>query len=187
MGRLYIQCVALLGFDGRLYLCNLLAAVRTTDASVPPLKVFGKMKRVLFLCSGNYYRSRFAEIYFNYHAQLRGIGWRAESRGLNPDSRNAGPLSRHSASALAAHGISWAEYLRAPLRATEADFAASDRIIAVKEAEHRPMMDAYFPSWANRIEYWHVHDIDCATPATALPHLERELLGLLATLQAKAA
>ena len=111
-------------------------------ASVPPLKVLGKMKRVLFLCSGNYYRSRFAEIYFNWHAQLRGIGWRAESRGLRPDARNAGPLSRHTAAALAEQGISWAEYLRAPLRATDADFAAADRVIAVKEAEHRPMMEA---------------------------------------------
>jgi protein-tyrosine phosphatase len=151
------------------------------------LKVFGKMKQVLFLCSGNYYRSRFAEIYFNYHAQLRGIGWRAESRGLKPDSRNAGPLSRHTATALAAHGISWAEYLRAPMRVTEADFDAADRVIAVKEAEHRAMMESFFPNWTDRVEFWHVHDIDCATPAMALPHLEREVLGLLATMQAKAA
>jgi low molecular weight protein-tyrosine phosphatase len=158
-----------------------------TDASVPPLKVFGKMKRVLFLCSGNYYRSRFAEIYFNYHAQLRGIGWRAESRGLRPDSRNPGPLSRHTAAALAAQGISWAEYLRAPVRVTDTDFAAADRVIAVKEAEHRAMMEADFPRWTDRVDYWHIHDVDCATPAAALPQLEREVLGLLATLQAKAA
>ena len=26
------------------------------------------MKTVLFLCTGNYYRSRFAEIFFNWHA-----------------------------------------------------------------------------------------------------------------------
>ena len=145
------------------------------------------MKQVLFLCSGNYYRSRFAEIYFNWHAEQRGIGWRAESRGLKPDSRNAGPMSRYTAASLAGHGISWADYLRAPLRVTEADFAAADRVIAVKEAEHRAMVDAYFPAWTSRVEYWHVHDIDCATPAQALPHLEREVLGLLATLQAKAA
>jgi protein-tyrosine phosphatase len=145
------------------------------------------MKRVLFLCSGNYYRSRFAEIYFNWHAQQRGIGWRAESRGLRPDSRNAGPLSRHTAAYLATHGISWAEYLRAPIRVTDDDFAAADRVIAVKEAEHRAMMEVDFPSWASKVEYWHVHDMDCALPSVALSQLEREVLGLLATLQAKAA
>jgi protein-tyrosine phosphatase len=151
------------------------------------LKVIGKMKQVLFLCSGNYYRSRFAEIYFNWQSQLRGIGWRAESRGLAIDSRNPGPLSRYTAACLASNGISWAEYLRAPMSVTEADFAAADRIIAVKEAEHRSIVSAKFPEWSHKVEYWHVHDLDCATPDQALAHLEREVLGLLATLQAKAA
>jgi low molecular weight protein-tyrosine phosphatase len=145
------------------------------------------MKRVLFLCSGNYYRSRFAEIYFNWQAQQRGIGWWAESRGLALDARNSGPLSRYTAAALAAHGISWAEYLRAPLPVTDADFASADRVIAVKEAEHRKMVEANFPAVTDRVEYWHVHDLDCATPADALTHLEREVLALLVSLQAKAA
>ena len=39
-------------------------------------------KRVLFLCTGNYYRSRFAEILFNQLAPTRGLNWRADSRGL---------------------------------------------------------------------------------------------------------
>ena len=145
------------------------------------------MKRVLFLCSGNYYRSRFAEIFFNWHAEQLGVPWHAESRGLALDGRNAGPLSRYTASSLAAHGISWAEYLRSPLSVTEADFTAADRIIAVKEAEHRPIVEARFPAWRDLVEYWQVHDLDCATPNETLTHLEREVLGLLATLSAKAA
>jgi hypothetical protein len=35
------------------------------------------MKRVLFLCSGDYYRSRFAEIYFNWRANQRRLLWLA--------------------------------------------------------------------------------------------------------------
>lgn len=31
------------------------------------------MKRVLFLCTGNCYRSRFAEICFNWHAEQRNL------------------------------------------------------------------------------------------------------------------
>jgi protein-tyrosine phosphatase len=41
-----------------------------------------KVKTVLFLCTGNYYRSRFAEELFNHHAERCGIGWVAHSRGL---------------------------------------------------------------------------------------------------------
>ena len=39
-------------------------------------------KTVLFLCTGNYYRSRFAEILFNSVAEKMGLPWKASSRGL---------------------------------------------------------------------------------------------------------
>ena len=36
-------------------------------------------KTVLFLCTGNYYRSRFAEILFNSVASKLGLPWQASS------------------------------------------------------------------------------------------------------------
>ena len=42
----------------------------------------GTMNLLLFICTGNYYRSRFAEAVFNHHAKQRGLPWRAFSRGL---------------------------------------------------------------------------------------------------------
>jgi len=145
------------------------------------------MKRILFLCSGNYYRSRFAEIYFNWHTELRGLPWRAESRGLALDHRNSGPMSRHTSARLAAQGISWAEYLRSPLPVTDADFAAADRVVAVKAAEHRSIIEREFSTWRDRVEYWHVHDLDCAAPPETLAQLEQEIAHLLAGLSAVAA
>ena len=35
-------------------------------------------------------------------------------------------------------------------------------MIAIKEAEHRPLIGKRFPHWVNRVEYWHIHDIDQA-------------------------
>jgi protein-tyrosine phosphatase len=54
------------------------------------------MPTVLFLCSGNYYRSRFAEVYFNRLAEQQPSAWRADSRGLALDPANPGPISRHA-------------------------------------------------------------------------------------------
>jgi len=54
------------------------------------------MKRVLFLCTGNYYRSRLAEILFNHLAKERTLDWHADSSGLNGQADgivNSGPLS----------------------------------------------------------------------------------------------
>jgi len=144
------------------------------------------MKTVLFLCTGNYYRSRYAEILFNWHAQERGLSWRADSRGLDPDPRNAGPMSRDTMAALRKLGIPFDKHLRLPLLATENDFESAHHIVAVKEAEHRPLIERSFFRWLDRVEFWRVHDLDCCGPEEAIPHLDREVAGLLERLQERA-
>lgn len=140
------------------------------------------MKRVLFLCTGNYYRSRFAEIFFNCHAERRGVLWRAESRGLSLEISKVGPLSGHVVAHLTAHGISVDGYQRLPLAVADEDFQTAHHVVAVKEAEHRPLIAATFPSWLNRVEFWGVHDVDCAHPNEAIPVLVTAVLALLARL-----
>jgi protein-tyrosine phosphatase len=137
------------------------------------------MPHLLFLCTGNYYRSRFAEILFNHHAQARGLDWQALSRGLALDLNNLGPMSIHTLARLEAMGLPHAEYLRLPADAARNDFDAADHIVAVKEAEHRPLMQRRFPDLVDRVEYWGVHDLDCSGPAEALDHLEQEVLALV--------
>ena len=142
------------------------------------------MRTVLFLCTGNYYRSRFAEVLFDWHAGRRGLAWRAASRGLALTPANVGPLSPHTAARLTALGVPYEAYLRPPFDLTAADLAAADHVVAVKAAEHRPLLGSRFPAWLDRVEFWDVHDVDCAGPEAALPHLEREVLGLLERLAA---
>lgn len=143
-----------------------------------------KPKRILFLCTGNYYRSRFAEIFFNWQAKQRGLAWTAESRGLALDGSTYGPISRYTVARLKEQGIVPEADQRFPVQVSEADLATADHIVAVKEAEHRPLVAARFPAWSDRIEYWHVHDLDCAMPDDAIPHLENELIRLLDRLAA---
>jgi len=142
-------------------------------------------KTVLFLCTGNYYRSRFAEVLFNHHAERLNLDWRADSRGLALEFGiwNIGPMSEYVVARLAEQGIGCHGYLRMPLRVSEADLSRADLIVAVKEAEHRPLLRQRFPDWADRVEYWHVHDLDGATPQEALAGLEREVLALAGRLQ----
>jgi protein-tyrosine phosphatase len=54
------------------------------------------MKALLFICTGNYYRSRFAELYFRHLATKHELNWHVYSRGLEPDQANEGMLSRHT-------------------------------------------------------------------------------------------
>ena len=132
------------------------------------------MPSVLFLCTGNYYRSRFSEGLFNHLAEQRGLDWRADSRGLALDQANVGNIYRVTVAELAARGIATMRYeSRPPIPVERADFEAAERVVAVKQAEHRPLMEANFPDLADRITYWHVHDLDCATSDEAIPQLEQ--------------
>ena len=137
------------------------------------------MKTILFLCTGNYYRSRYAEILFNWKAKESGLDWHADSRGLDPDPLNPGPMSRDTMAALKRLGIRFDDHLRLPLLATDADFDEAQHVVAVKEAEHRPMIQRTFAKWLERVEFWHVHDLDCCGPEVAIPHLDREVAALI--------
>lgn len=131
------------------------------------------MPLILFLCTGNYYRSRHAEIYFNAIHSRQGGSWRAISRGLAlmPEN-NPGPIAQVTIERLQHLGIPLPDPLPFPQDLCEADLASANRVVAVKEAEHRPLMMQRFPDWTHQVEYWHVHDIDCALPEQSLPQLE---------------
>jgi protein-tyrosine phosphatase len=70
------------------------------------------------------------------------------------------------------------------VQVTEQDLGRANLIIALKEAEHRWMLAEQFPAWVDRVEYWHVHDLDCAKPKDALAQLEREVVALASRLVA---
>jgi protein-tyrosine phosphatase len=119
-------------------------------------------KTILFLCTGNYYRSRFAEILFNSMAAKKGLAWQASSRGLLALERgiNVGPISAAAIRGLAARGIRDDEACkRYPALVTAAELQAATAIVALKQAEHLPLLQEGYPGFAERVEFWHVDDV----------------------------
>ena len=143
------------------------------------------MRTLLFLCTGNYYRSRYAEELFNHRAARGGLGWTAQSRGLAIERgvHNVGPLSPFVLEALQQRGLSAQGAQRLPLACAAADFAAAGHIVALDETEHRPLLRERFPAWEIRTEYWQVADVEVVAPEIALRAIDREIDVLLARLQ----
>jgi len=132
------------------------------------------MRRILFLCSGNYYRSRYAELVFN--RGRRNLDWWADSAGLAETFHpgNLGPISPYVLARLGP----LPEPIRFPRHAQPADFTA-ERIIALKASEHQPMLAARYPAFLPQVEFWNIHDTDVARPQITLDALDRAIEALL--------
>jgi protein-tyrosine phosphatase len=140
---------------------------------------------VLFLCTGNYFRSRFAAALFDHLAAQAGLEQRARSAGLEDRcwTRNEGPISPFTLAALRRRGVALPDPLPIPRDATTEDLASARLIIALKDAEHRPMVAARFPGWVDRIRYWDVDDVPIARPEEALARIETLVRALILELQ----
>ncbi len=128
------------------------------------------MNRLLFLCSGNYYRSRFAEEVFNFKA--RSGNWRADSRGLRLNPNNVGPIAEVVLKRLARLEVKPINAGRAPEAVKEADLEDAALVIAMSEQEHYPLMRRMFPTYADQITYWDVEDTGRMPPDLAFRKIE---------------
>lgn len=118
---------------------------------------------VLFVCTGNYYRSRFAEHLFARLVSERGLSWRADSAGLGVEwacKINVGPISKVTVASLSQRGVTVVRP-RMPRSMTLEDLQQAERVILLDEDEHRPMMRDQFPDWVDhdRVTYWKVLDV----------------------------
>lgn len=139
------------------------------------------LKRVLFLCTGNYYRSRLAEELFNHRSQQTSLRWQAFSRGLALERgiANVGPISQFTLQALVDRKLVPLNGDAYPATCALADLETSDLVVALKEAEHREILASKFPGWEDRVTYWHVHDVEDEEPAQAIKELEQNVLRLI--------
>jgi protein-tyrosine phosphatase len=48
-------------------------------------------------------------------------------------------------------------------------------VVALKQAEHLPLLQERFPAWAEKVEFWHVDDAP-----EVLGLIEQEVMGLVA-------
>jgi protein-tyrosine phosphatase len=133
---------------------------------------------VLFVCTGNYYRSRYAEELFNAW-KPSALDWRADSRGFALWPGNIGPISPETKRRLNAAGIALPEPIRAPATLLEADLHAAARVIALDRTEHAPYVDDLFPAWRARFEYWDVADLHLSSVDDALGAIEMQVRALL--------
>jgi protein-tyrosine phosphatase len=142
------------------------------------------MPKILFICTGNYFRSRFAEAWFNHRAGEAGLDWRAFSRGFYPHMAPPG-ISPHTARAVEELGIATEHVAPDKVKLSETDLLEAALVIAMKESEHRPYFERHYPEWTDEIQYWEAHDIDVQPPVQGLVAIRLQVDRLIAAIQSK--
>jgi protein-tyrosine phosphatase len=141
-------------------------------------------RKVLFICTGNYYRSRFAEALFNFLAQKHKLNWIATSRGLATYLvGDDGFLSSVVVKALHERDIPASFTAPSCRQVTETDFREADLLIAIDKFEHRPLLDRYYHDWVDKVAYWDVSDVEELAAMDAIPRIERNILTLIGDLE----
>jgi protein-tyrosine phosphatase len=140
-------------------------------------------EKVLFLCTGNYYRSRFAEMLFNALASQKHLDWIADSRGLATSSSNVGPVYPGVLERMKTLGFPAQTEPRFPVRLEVADLETAGLVIAINKSEHRPLISQQFDGWADRIQYWDVPDLNLMTTEGAFSRIEQHVTALIQQIQ----
>jgi len=148
------------------------------------------MYNVLFLRIGNYFRSRFAEYWFNRCIELRSLHGQciSASAGLNvsADNGNVGPMAAEAIVALRDRGLEL-EFAALPLprQVTEDLLRSANLIVAVDAHVHRPMIREKCPEWESKIQFWEVKDLgECGLAYDPIAQLENAVEDLVEQLVA---
>lgn len=126
--------------------------------------------KVCFVCTGNYYRSRFAEAVFNFMVKECGKEYVAESRGLNISAADEVAKDYGELSPYTKHKM---EDLDIPINFTsekrqsisKQDLEDFDIIVIMDRAEHFKMVkefvgeDEDMIASAKNFKYWAIKDV----------------------------
>lgn len=137
-------------------------------------------KRVLFVCTGNFYRSRFAEALFNASAPP---GWTAFSRGLDTSTPRLTPVSPLVVAELARRHVD-AKLEASPQPLTRRDLDAADLVVLLDDGEHRPMLASQFPGYPQaNVRGWSVADVPKVAPPLAFAAIAAQTEALVRSLR----
>ena len=141
------------------------------------------MHTLLFLCTGNYYRSRLAEEIFNFYITRDNIAARAVSRGLGnqwPNPNNPGPISENAKQFLLALGIKTSSPDRMPLPCLAEDLSQAAQIICLSKCEHKAMFEAKFPHFPiENVVFWEIGDVGVQDVQEAMTQIYEQTLGIV--------
>ena len=141
------------------------------------------MYNILFVCTGNIFRSRFAEEVFNHLCKINGVDAIAFSAGLQ--------VGRYKQRKIYWPAMNELERLKIePLRSNEdsvhindIDVSIYDQIICMDEEEHKPMVRSNELLSGFTFQYWNIVDMPKVPSDISLPRCYKKVETLIGQLK----
>ena len=137
------------------------------------------MNNILFVCTGNIFRSRFAEEVFNHLCEINGVDATAFSAGLQVGGYKQRKIYRPAMNELERLKIE-------PLRSNEdsvhiddIDVSIYDQIICMDEEEHKPMVRSNELLSGFTFQYWNIVDMPKVPSDKSLPKCYKKVESLI--------
>ncbi len=118
------------------------------------------MKKLYFVCMGNYYRSRLAEELAIHYANKYGVEISADSGGLSDveHSSNPGPIAKATLRYLEDKQIQPVGAKRYPKRVCREDVFVADLVILTDQDEQHQLFIQEFPDFTGALLGWRARD-----------------------------
>ena len=127
------------------------------------------MIRILFVCTGNIFRSRFAEEVFNHLCKTKNVNATAFSAGLKVGKYRQRKMYKPALIELKRLEIIPSRSDEDSIHINDIDISIYDQIICMDRQEHKPMVDSnqFLSSYA--IKYWDIVDMPKVSSQISLP------------------
>ena len=134
------------------------------------------MRKILFICTGNYYRSKFAEIYFNHlQSQKESQSYKSFSRGIRIDLKNnLGNISKYASDYLKKLSVNTVSCLPSK-QICKRDLESATIIIGIDKEEHENYLITKYPQYEAKYTFWDISDLYLKTSCVELPRLKQKI------------
>ena len=137
------------------------------------------MQKVLFVCTANIHRSRFAEEVFNYLCAKYNKDYHAFSAGLRVGDYSFRKIYYPALENLKAFNIIPKRPNDLSKHIKDVNLENYDKIICMDEVEHKPMVNSD-PKLSNyNFEYWNITDMPKVDSDVSLPICYKKVENLL--------
>ena len=127
------------------------------------------MHNILFVCTANIFRSRFAEEVFNFLAAEERIPAKAFSAGLKVGAYHVRKIHRPAVEQLDKFNIKPKRPNELSVHIDEEELTKYDQLICMDEAEHKPMVLSNSKLKEFNFEYWDIIDEPKVQSDVSLP------------------